>query len=97
MAGPNRSKVELRISQRKPGLLLCRFREGTGAIFGKGMKRPRPGRARVIFGAPLTSFEDENTRRYNARIESAVGRLTEESVSDYWTAARSVHWIRRPT
>ena len=62
--------------------------EGTGAIFGKGMKRPRPGRTRVIFGAPLTSYEDENTRRYNARIESAVGRLTEESVSDYWTAAR---------
>ena len=62
--------------------------EGTGAIFGKGMKRPRPGRTRVIFGEPLRAFEDENTRRYNARIEAAVGRLTEESVSDYWTAAR---------
>lgn len=62
--------------------------EGTGAIFGKGMKRPRPGRTRVIFGAPLHAFQDENTRRYNARIEAAVGRLTEESVSDYWTAAK---------
>ncbi|NBS30785.1 MAG: 1-acyl-sn-glycerol-3-phosphate acyltransferase, partial [Actinobacteria bacterium] len=62
--------------------------EGTGAIFGKGMKKPRPGRTRVIFGEPLLSFPDENTRRYNARIEAAVGRLTEESVSDYWTAAR---------
>ncbi len=62
--------------------------EGTGAIFGKGMKKPRPGRTRVIFGEPLTAIEGENTRRYNARIESAVGRLSEESVSDYWTAAR---------
>jgi 1-acyl-sn-glycerol-3-phosphate acyltransferase len=62
--------------------------EGTGAIFGKGMKKPRPGRTRVIFGEPLLSLPDENTRRYNARIEAAVGRLTEESVSDYWTAAR---------
>jgi hypothetical protein len=51
--------------------------EGTGAIFGKGMKKPRPGRTRVIFGEPLLSLPYENTRRYNARIVAAVGRLTE--------------------
>ena len=27
--------------------------DGTGAIFGKGMKRPKPGRTRVVFGGPL--------------------------------------------
>ena len=61
--------------------------EGTGAS-GKGMKRPRPGRTRVILGHRLRHSKTKTTRRYNARIESAVGRLTEESVSDYWTAAR---------
>ena len=29
------------------------FIDGTGAIFGKGMKRPKPGRTKVVFGAPL--------------------------------------------
>src|SRR6187431_1761192 len=48
------------------------FIDGTGPIFGKGMKRPKPGRTKVVFGAPLWPSEDENTRRYNARIEAAV-------------------------
>ena len=26
------------------------FIDGTGAIFGKGMKRPKPGRTKVVFG-----------------------------------------------
>ena len=30
------------------------FIDGTGAIFGKGMKRPKPGKTKVVFGAPLT-------------------------------------------
>ena len=46
--------------------------DGTGPIFGKGMKRPKPGRTKVVFGAPLWPSEDENTRRYNARVEAAV-------------------------
>ena len=29
------------------------FIDGTGAIFGKGMKRPKPGKTKVVFGAPL--------------------------------------------
>ena len=29
------------------------FIDGTGSIFGKGMKRPKPGRTRVVFGAPM--------------------------------------------
>ena len=64
------------------------FIDGTGPIFGKGMKRPRPGRTKVVFGAPLWPSDDENTRRYNARIEAAVTRLGDEALTDYWTATR---------
>jgi 1-acyl-sn-glycerol-3-phosphate acyltransferase len=52
------------------------------------MKRPRPGRTKVVFGAPLYPAEDENTRRYNARVEAAVTRLGDEALTDYWTATR---------
>jgi hypothetical protein len=41
-----------------------------------------------VFGAPLLPSEDENTRRYNARIEAAVTRLGDEALTDYWTATR---------
>ena len=64
------------------------FIDGTGSIFGKGMKRPTPGRTKVVFGAPLYPGEDENTRRYNARVEAAVTRLGDEALTDYWTATR---------
>ena len=60
--------------------------DGTGSIFGKGMKRPRPGRSRVVFGTPLTPETSESTRRFNARIEAAVAALADEATTDYWTA-----------
>lgn len=63
--------------------------EGTGAIFGKGMRRPRPGRTRVLFGSPIRAGADESTRRLNQRLEAAVARLAEESVTDAWSAARA--------
>ena len=64
------------------------FIDGTGAIFGKGMKRPKPGRTRVIFGSPLRPTDGESTRRFNARIAAAVERLGDEAITDYWTASR---------
>lgn len=64
------------------------FIDGTGAIYGKGMKRPRRGTSRVTFGAPMQPGEAESTRRFNARIEAAVTLLADESVTDYWTARR---------
>ncbi|MET0145257.1 MAG: lysophospholipid acyltransferase family protein, partial [Ilumatobacteraceae bacterium] len=64
------------------------FIDGTGSIFGKGMKRPRPGRSHVVFGAPLTTDAGESTRRFNARIEAAVAALADEATTDYWTARR---------
>lgn len=66
------------------------FIDGTGAIFGKGMKRPRPGRTRVVFGHPLWPLEGESTRRFGARIEQAVTALADESLTDWWTARQRV-------
>lgn len=62
------------------------FIDGTDSIFGKGMKRPKPGRTRVVFGAPLRPGDGENTRRFNARIETEVTALADESTTDFWTA-----------
>ena len=64
------------------------FIDGSGAIYGKGMKRPKPGRTKVVFGAPLRPVDGENTRRFNARIEAAVTRLGDEALTDYWTATK---------
>ncbi|MFZ9630288.1 MAG: lysophospholipid acyltransferase family protein [Ilumatobacteraceae bacterium] len=65
------------------------FIDGTGPIFGKGMRRPRRGRTSVVFGAPLVPTDDENTRRFNSRLEAAVTTLGDEAISDWWTARRN--------
>lgn len=76
------------LSSRSGAPVIPVFIDGTGAIYGKGAKRPKPGRTKVIFGAPLWPRDDENTRRFNARIEAAVTRLGDEALTDYWTATR---------
>jgi 1-acyl-sn-glycerol-3-phosphate acyltransferase len=76
------------LSSRTGAPVVPVFIDGTGSIFGKGMKRPRPGRTRVVFGAPLRPAPDESTRRFNARIEAAVTALGDESTTDYWSARR---------
>jgi 1-acyl-sn-glycerol-3-phosphate acyltransferase len=76
------------LSSRTGAPVVPVFIDGTGAIFGKGMKRPKPGHTKVVFGAPLAPRDDENTRRYNARIEAAVTRLGDEALTDFWTASR---------
>jgi 1-acyl-sn-glycerol-3-phosphate acyltransferase len=62
------------------------FIDGTGAIFGKGMKRPKPGRTKVVFGSALSPVDGESTRKFNARIEAAVTVLGDEAITDYWSA-----------
>jgi 1-acyl-sn-glycerol-3-phosphate acyltransferase len=62
------------------------FIDGTGSIFGKGMKRPKPGSSKIVFGSPLSPEEGESTRRFNARIEAAVAALGDEALTDFWTA-----------
>jgi 1-acyl-sn-glycerol-3-phosphate acyltransferase len=64
------------------------FIDGTGSIFGKGMKRPKPGRTRVVFGAPMLPADGESTRRFSARVEAAVTTLADEATTDFWTARR---------
>ncbi|MDP9019833.1 MAG: 1-acyl-sn-glycerol-3-phosphate acyltransferase [Actinomycetota bacterium] len=62
--------------------------EGTGRIFGKGDKRPRPGSSRVTFGAPLHPVAGEHATRFAGRIEAAVAALADEAATDWWSARR---------
>ncbi len=62
---------------------------------GSGTESRRGGRLRrspiaVLFGAPVTPDEDENTRRFSDRIETAVATLAREVHTDWWQARRSV-------
>lgn len=76
------------LSGRTGAPVVPMFIDGTGPIYGKGMKRPKPGRTTVVFGAPMMADDGENTRRFNARIEAAVARLGDEALTDAWTARR---------
>jgi 1-acyl-sn-glycerol-3-phosphate acyltransferase len=62
---------------------------------GSGTESRRGSRLRrspisVLFGAPLTPDEGENTQRFSARIEAAVATLSREVHDDWWQARRSV-------
>lgn len=74
------------LSSRTGAPVVPVFIDGTGAIFGKGATRLRPGTTQVVFGAPLRPMEGESTRRFSARIEAAVTALADEALTDYWTA-----------
>jgi len=76
------------LSSRTGAPVVPVFIDGTGSIYGKGMKRPKRGVTNVVFGRPLTPLDNENTRRFSARIERAVTGLADESLTDYWTARR---------
>jgi 1-acyl-sn-glycerol-3-phosphate acyltransferase len=77
------------LSSRTGAPVVPMFIDGSGPIFGKGMKRPKPGRTTVVFGHPMLQLPDENTRRFNTRIEEAVHVLGDESLTDYWTSRRN--------
>jgi 1-acyl-sn-glycerol-3-phosphate acyltransferase len=62
--------------------------DGTGAIWGKGQTKLKPGSVTVTFGAPLRQRDGENVRRFGDRIERAVAELGDESLFDWWTARR---------
>ena len=62
---------------------------------GSGTESRRGGRLRrspisVLFGAPLTPDEGENTQRFSTRVEAAVATLSREVHADWWEARRSV-------
>ena len=76
------------LSSRTGAAVVPMFIDGSGAIYGKGMKRPKPGKTKVVFGSPLEPVEGESTRRFNARIEAAVTTLGDEALTDFWTSRR---------
>ena len=76
------------LSSRTAAAVVPVYIDGTGAIYGKGMKRPKPGSTKVVFGHPLRPLEGESTRRFNTRIEAAVTALGDEALTDYWPARR---------
>ena len=79
------------LSGRTGAAVVPVFIDGTGALFGKGAKRPKAGTTNVVFGHPLHPMHAESTRRFAARIESAVAALGDETLTDYWTARRRAH------
>jgi 1-acyl-sn-glycerol-3-phosphate acyltransferase len=62
--------------------------DSTSAILGRGMTRPKPGRTKVTFGAPLYPDEGDDARRFGERIEQAVAVLGDEAITDWWSARR---------
>ena len=76
------------LSGRTGAAVVPVFIDGTGALFGKGMKRPKIGTTKVVFGAPMRALENENTRRFSTRIEAEVTELGDESLTDFWTARK---------
>jgi 1-acyl-sn-glycerol-3-phosphate acyltransferase len=71
--------------------------DGTGAILGRGMKWPKPGRTKVTFGAPLRPVDGEDARRFGERVESAVAVLADEALTDWWSARRRAAAGTTPT
>lgn len=65
--------------------------EGTGELFGKGMKRPRAGTSKVTFGAPLFAEDGDDARSLNSRIEAAVAALGDEVLDGWWAARHRAH------
>lgn len=67
------------------------YLHGTGQVWRKGQRLPKPARTGVIFGDPIWPTEDDSTRRLNARIEAAVSSLGDELATDWWQARQRFH------
>ena len=46
---------------------------------------------------PLRPTEDEDSRRFGARIQAAVEQLADEAASDWWTARQRAHAGQTPS
>ena len=65
--------------------------EGTGRILRKGKSLPQPSPTTVTFGWPMRPDEDEDSRKFAARIEQAVAELGDEAATDWWQARQRAH------
>jgi len=64
---------------------------GTGRILRKGKALPKPSITRIVFGAPMWPREDEDSRKFAARIEAEVAALGDEGRTDWYAARKRVH------
>jgi len=71
--------------------------DGTGKIWRKGQKRPKPSTTTVLFGDPIWATEGEKTRRLNQRVEAAVTMLGDEMATDWWQARKRFHQKDSPS
>lgn len=66
--------------------------EGTRRIWKRGSTLPTPARrgagVHLTFGAPMRPTDGEDSRRFSARIETAVAALADEWTTDWWTARK---------
>jgi len=65
--------------------------EGTDRILPKGRIMPRVSATTVAFGDPLVPAEQDNARRFAARVEVAVAALADECATDWYQARRRAH------
>ncbi len=63
---------------------------GGSGTESRGSSRLRRAPIAVLFGAPLSPDEGENTHRFSDRVEAAVATLSREVHSDWWQARRSI-------
>lgn len=64
---------------------------GTARVLGKDADSLSVSPTRVSFGEVLVVGEDDDARRFSARIEGAVSALADEVASDWWMARRRAH------
>jgi 1-acyl-sn-glycerol-3-phosphate acyltransferase len=70
--------------------ILPKRADGGGGSGTKNKGRPfRRGEVSVVFGPPMRPSEDEDARRFGARIEGAVELLAREVATDWWQARRA--------
>lgn len=67
------------------------YLHGTGRVWRKGQRLPKPARTSVMFGDPIWATEGEPTRRLAARVEAAVSTLGDELATDWWQARQRFH------
>ena len=51
----------------------------------------------MTFGNPIWPEENENSRNYSKRIESAVAELADEGDNDWWVAQKRKYSGQTPT
>ncbi|HLI73464.1 MAG TPA: lysophospholipid acyltransferase family protein [Acidimicrobiales bacterium] len=62
--------------------------DGTWGILPRGSNRLHRSPTTVSFGNPIVPVEGDHTRRLEARIETALATLADETRTDWWTARR---------